>query len=155
MSESVAISAVRANAVRIARISDAPLDLAAHIAAVSGPTAGGIATFVGTVRDHDPGARGAVTLLEYSAHPDAERILGDISASCLDETDADCAIAVTHRIGKLDVGDLAVVVAVSSAHRAPAFEVCRALIERIKTDLPIWKRQHEHDGTASWVGLDA
>ena len=144
-----------ADAIRIARISDEPLDLAAHIAAVSGPTAGGIATFVGTVRDHDPGARGEGTLLEYSSHPDAERILGGIAASCLAETEAECAIAVTHRIGKLGVGDLAVVVAVSSAHRAPAFEVCRALIERIKTDLPIWKRQHEHDGTASWVGLDA
>jgi len=144
-----------ADAIRIARISDEPLDLAAHIAAVSGPTAGGIATFVGTVRDHDPGARGEVALLEYSSHPDAERILGGIAASCLAETEAECAIAVTHRIGKLGVGDLAVVVAVSSAHRAPAFEVCRALIERIKTDLPIWKRQHEHDGTASWVGLDA
>lgn len=144
-----------AGAVRIARISDDPLDLAAHIAAVSGPTAGGIATFVGTVRDHDPGARGEVTLLEYSAHPDAERILGDIAASCLAETDADCTVAVTHRVGRLEVGDLAVVVAVSSAHRASAFEVCRALIERIKTDLPIWKKQHENDGTASWVGLDA
>ncbi|MBD3752486.1 MAG: molybdenum cofactor biosynthesis protein MoaE [Micrococcales bacterium] len=143
------------HAVRIARISDVPLDLAAHIAAVSDPTVGGIATFIGTVRDHDPGAHGEVTLLEYSSHPDAERILGEIAASCLAETDAECAIAVTHRIGKLAVGDLAVVVAVSSAHRAPAFEVCRALIERIKTDLPIWKRQHEHDGTASWVGLDA
>ena len=61
---------------------------------------------------------------------------------------------MTHRIGKLAVGDLAVVVAVSSAHRAPAFEVCRALIERIKTDLPIWKRQHEQDGTSHWIGLD-
>ena len=142
-----------ADAIRIARISDEPLDLAAHIAAVSGPTAGGIATFVGTVRDHDPGARGEVTLLEYSSHPDAERILGGIAASCLAETEAECAIAVTHRIGKLGVGDLAVVVAVSSAHRAPAFEVCRALIERIKTDLPIWKRQHLADGPSEWVGL--
>lgn len=144
-----------AGTVRIARISDQPLDLAAHIAAVSDPAAGGIATFVGTVRDHDPGARGEVTLLEYSSHPDAERILAEIATSCADDTDAECTIAVTHRIGKLGVGDLAVVVAVSSAHRAPAFEVCRALIERIKTDLPIWKRQHENDGTASWVGLDA
>ena len=143
-----------AGTVRIARISDEPLDLAAHIAAVSGPTMGGIATFVGTVRDHDPGARGDVTLLEYSARPDAGRILAELAAACAAQTDAECAIAVTHRIGKLGVGDLAVVVAVSSAHRAPAFEVCRALIERIKTDLPIWKRQHEHDGTASWVGLD-
>ena len=95
-----------ADAIRIARISDEPLDLAAHIAAVSGPTAGGIATFVGTVRDHDPGARGEVTLLEYSSHPDAERILGGIAASCLAETEAECAIAVTHRIGKLGVGEI-------------------------------------------------
>ena len=64
---------------------------------------------------------------------------------------ADVALIEDLRSALLD----AVVVAVSSAHRAPAFEVCRALIERIKTDLPIWKRQHEHDGTASWVGLDA
>ncbi|GAA1687516.1 molybdenum cofactor biosynthesis protein MoaE [Microbacterium sediminicola] len=137
--------------VGIARITTEPLDLAAHIAAVSGPSTGAVATFLGTVRDHDPGAAGEVTLLEYSAHPDAERILGEIAAACGEGVE--CTVAVSHRIGELQIGDAAVVVAVGSPHRAEAFEVCRAVIERIKTELPVWKRQHDASGTASWVGL--
>lgn len=142
-------------AVALAAVSDTPLDLATHVAAVSGPAVGGIATFLGTVRDHDPGARGPVTLLEYSAHPDAARILHELAEACIDDADAACTVAVSHRIGRLEVGDVAVVIAAGSAHRATAFAVCRDLIERIKTDLPIWKRQHEQDGTSHWIGLDA
>ncbi len=60
---------------------------------------------------------------------------------------------MSHRIGRLDVGDAAVVIAVAAAHRDAAFPVCRALIEAIKTDLPVWKRQVEADGTTAWKGL--
>jgi molybdopterin synthase catalytic subunit len=138
-------------AVRIAAISDQPLDLDAHLAAVDDPTAGAVTTFVGRVRDHDPDAAGAVVALEYSSHPDAETTLRAIVERAAEGTDA--IVAVSHRIGRLAVGDAAVVIAVASGHRAAAFEVCRAVIEAIKLELPVWKRQVEADGTTAWKGL--
>jgi molybdopterin synthase catalytic subunit len=139
------------NPVRIAAISAQPLDLAAHLAAVEDPAVGAVTTFVGRVRDHDPDAAAPVVALEYTAHPDAETVLRRIA---LDAVGAGAAsVAVSHRIGRLEVGDLAVVIAVASPHRAEAFEVCRTVIEVIKTDLPVWKRQLESDGTSSWKGL--
>lgn len=134
----------------IAEIDASPLDVAAHLAAVADPAAGATAVFVGTVRDHDPGADGAVVRLEYSSHPDA----GEIIVALATEADRpDLRIAITHRIGDLAVGDVAIVCAVSSAHRAEAFDVSRALVERVKVALPIWKRQVTADGEGSWVGL--
>mgnify|MGYP002738420456 CR=1 FL=1 len=134
----------------IAEIDASPLDVAAHLTAVADPTAGATAVFVGTVRDHDPGAEGAVVRLEYSSHPDA----GEIIVALATEADRpDLRIAITHRIGDLAVGDVAIVCAVSSAHRAEAFDVSRALVERVKVALPIWKRQVTADGEGSWVGL--
>jgi molybdopterin synthase catalytic subunit len=137
--------------VRIAAISAEPLDLDAHSRAVEDPSAGALATFVGRVRDHDPDAATTVVALEYSAHPDAEAALRRIAEEAAGDTGA--LVAVSHRVGMLEVGDAAVVVAVSSPHRAEAFEVCRAIIETIKTELPVWKRQLEADGTATWLGL--
>lgn len=137
--------------IRIARISDEPLDLAAHIHAVSGPAIGAVTTFLGQVRDHDPDAESGVIALEYSAHPDAEAALRAIAERAADGTDA--IVAVTHRVGRLDIGDAAVAIAVGSAHRAQAFDVCRAAIEEIKKDLPVWKRQVEADGRAAWKGI--
>ena len=110
-----------------------------------------MATFIGQVRDHDPDVAGAVEFLEYEAHPDAESFLIDIARRVIGEHPV--RVAVTHRIGRLEVGDLAVVIAVSSPHRALAFDVCREVIETIKTDLPIWKRQTDAEGDASWKGL--
>lgn len=141
----------RADAVRVAAISPDSLDLDAHLAAIDDPTAGAVTTFLGRVRDHDPDATTAVVALEYSAHPDAEPTLRRIAEDAIGETDA--IVAVSHRVGRLEVGDAAVVIAVASPHRAEAFEVCRAIIETIKTDLPVWKRQVEADGTATWLGL--
>ncbi|WP_109211424.1 MULTISPECIES: molybdenum cofactor biosynthesis protein MoaE [Microbacterium] len=138
-------------AVRLAAISSAPLDLDAHLRAVDDPSAGAVTTFVGRVRDHDPDAASTVEALEYSAHPDAESALQRIAESAVAHSDA--LVAVSHRVGCLSVGDVAVVIAVASAHRADAFAVCRTLIETIKTDLPVWKRQVEIDGTATWLGL--
>ncbi|KJL41519.1 MULTISPECIES: molybdenum cofactor biosynthesis protein MoaE [Microbacterium] len=143
--------AVSTHAVRIAAISAEPLDLDAHLRAVDDAHMGAVTTFVGRVRDHDPDAATAVVALEYSAHPDAEATLSQLAAAAIGSTGA--LVAVSHRVGTLQVGDAAVVIAVASAHRAEAFEVCRTLIETIKTDLPVWKRQVEADGTATWLGL--
>ncbi len=137
--------------VAIARISTEPLSLDEHLAAVTDRTAGATTTFVGNVRDHDPDASGEVVALEYTSHPDAERILREIAESAGEGRDV--LVAVSHRIGRLSVGDSAVVIAVASAHRADAFEVCRAVIEQIKTDLPVWKRQVEADGSTAWKGI--
>jgi|GEM_PF-288630 len=139
-----------AASVRIAALSEQPLDLAAHIAAVTGPTAGAVATFLGQVRDHDPDVTEEVVRLDYSAHPDAERILRELAARFARD---DVKIAVTHRTGTLAVGDAAIVAAVASAHRAEAFDVCRALVEAVKAELPVWKRQHAASGSSNWVGI--
>lgn len=137
--------------VRLARISSSPLDLDAHLSAVDDASAGAVTTFVGRVRDHDPDAAGEVVALEYSAHPDAESALEAIAARAVGDTAA--LVAVSHRIGRLGVGDAAVVIAVASPHRAEAFDVCREVIEAIKRELPVWKRQIEADGSTAWKGL--
>lgn len=134
-----------------ARISTEPLDVGAHLAAVEDAAHGAVASFVGLVRDHDPDAAGTVVALEYTAHPDAEAALARIGVDAIG--DRDIAVAVSHRTGRLSVGEPAVVVAVASGHRDDAFAVCRAVIETIKTDLPVWKRQVEADGTTAWKGL--
>jgi molybdopterin synthase catalytic subunit len=140
------------NDVRLAAISEEALDLDAHLRAVEDPRLGGVTTFVGRVRDNDPDAQTPVVGLEYSAHPDAEAALRRIAEEA-GGSDATTVVAVSHRIGRLEVGDAAVVIAVASEHRAEAFEVCRAVIEEIKKDLPVWKRQVESDGTTSWKGI--
>ncbi|EIC07727.1 MAG: molybdenum cofactor biosynthesis protein MoaE [Microbacterium sp. 69-7] len=138
-------------AVRIARITEEPLDAAAHLAAVDDPRAGAVTSFIGTVRDHDPDAATAVLALEYSSHPDAEATLHDIALTAIGDTRA--TVAVSHRVGRVEVGEAAVVIAVSTPHRAEAFEVCRAIIEAIKRELPVWKRQLTADGAAAWKGI--
>jgi molybdopterin synthase catalytic subunit len=142
---------VSTDAVRVAAISAEPLDLDAHLRAVDDPRMGAVTTFMGRVRDHDPDAATAVVALEYSAHPDAAVALARLATTAIGSSGA--LVAVSHRVGTLHVGDAAVVIAVASAHRAEAFEVCRTLIETIKTDLPVWKKQVESDGTATWLGL--
>lgn len=137
--------------VRIARISTEPLDVAEHLDAVADPAVGAVTSFVGTVRDHDPDASGAVASLQYSAHPDAVSVLQRLAERALGERTG--FVAVSHRIGGLGVGDAAVVIAVGTAHRDDAFVVCRDLIEAIKADLPIWKQQVEVDGTTAWKGI--
>ena len=102
------------------------------------------------MRDHDPSVDGEVTHLDYTAHPDAQATIDRIAEeSCGDDVTA----AVTHRIGLLGVGDAAIVAAVSSAHRAEAFDTCRLLVERIKAELPVWKREILADGSHTWVGI--
>jgi molybdopterin synthase catalytic subunit len=135
--------------VRLAAIRESGLSLDEVRAAVAGPGACAIALFAGTVRDndHDHG----VTGLSYSAHPTAEAELRQV-AEAIAEKFAVLGVAVVHRIGDLAVGDLAVVAAVSSAHRAEAFDACRELIDELKATVPIWKHQRFTDGTDEWVG---
>ena len=118
-------------------------------AAVADPAAGGIALFAGAVRDTDQD-RG-VTGLSYSAHPSAEAELRRV-AEVIAEKYPVIGIAAVHRVGDLAIGDLAVVLAVSCAHRAEAFDACRDLIDILKASVPIWKHQRFDDGTAEWVG---
>lgn len=134
--------------VRLATIEDVPLSTERVQAAVMDPQAGGIALFVGVVRDHDHGR--AVASLTYEAHPSAAAQLAQIAAEVAATPDV-VAVAAQHRVGPLQVGDLAVVVAVSCAHRGDAFEAGRTLIDRIKGEVPIWKLQQFTDGTSEWV----
>lgn len=141
------------NDVRLAAMSEERLDLDAHLAAVEDRRLGAVTTFIGRVRDNDPDATTPVVGLEYSTHPDAEATLRNLAEEAVAGSGAPALVAVSHRIGRLDVGDAAVVIAVASEHRAEAFEVCRAVIEAIKRELPVWKRQLESDGSSSWKGI--
>ncbi|WP_114559887.1 molybdenum cofactor biosynthesis protein MoaE [Desertihabitans aurantiacus] len=126
-----------------------PLSLDAALAGVGHPACGGVALFVGVVRDHDGGR--AVSTLDYTAHPQAEEVLGRVAAAVAERHGV--RAWVEHRVGHLEVGDLAVVVATASAHRAEALTACRELIDELKRDVPIWKEQHLGSGAAEWVGL--
>ncbi|RKN29579.1 molybdenum cofactor biosynthesis protein MoaE [Micromonospora musae] len=129
-------------------VTDQPLDLAAHEAAVADPRAGAVVSFQGVVRDHDHGR--AVTSLEYEGHPSAERILREVAAEIAADPEV-YAVAVSHRIGALAIGDAALVAAVSTAHRAAAFAACARLVDEVKARLPIWKHQVFADGSEEWV----
>ena len=135
--------------VRLIAVRESELSVDEVRAAVADPAAGGIALFAGTVRDTDQD-RG-VTGLSYSAHPSAEAELRRV-AEVIAEKYPVIGIAAVHRVGDLAIGDLAVVLAVSCAHRAEAFDACRDLIDILKASVPIWKHQRFDDGTAEWVG---
>jgi molybdopterin synthase catalytic subunit len=134
--------------VRLAEVRDTPLSVDEVRAAVMDRAAGGIALFAGAVRDHDGGKD--VTALSYSAHPSAADQIRKVGESIAGRFDVH-AIAAVHRVGDLEIGDLAVVVAVSSGHRAAAFDACRALIDEIKQTVPIWKHQRFAGGESEWV----
>lgn len=129
-------------------VTDQPLDLAAHEKAVAGAASGAVVSFQGVVRDHDHG-RG-VTVLEYEGHPSAEAVLREVAEEIAADPDVH-AVAVSHRVGRLAVGDVALVAAVSTAHRAAAFAACARLVDEAKARLPIWKHQVFTDGTDEWV----
>lgn len=137
----------------LARVTTAPLEVTHHLGAVADSRCGAVVSFLGQVRDHDPAASGEVIGIEYSAHPDAERVLADIVATLRSEADQPVRIAVSHRVGPLAVGDLALVACVATAHRADAYQLSRELVERIKAELPVWKKQLTRDGGSHWVGL--
>jgi molybdopterin synthase catalytic subunit len=137
------------NVIRLAEIREEPLSVEEVRAAVSDPGAGAIALFAGTVRDQDGGQ--GVVRLSYSAHPSATAELRRVAEKVAAEFGV-LALAAVHRVGDLDIGDLAVVVAVSCPHRGEAFEACRQLIDTLKHEVPIWKHQLFGDGSSEWVG---
>lgn len=133
----------------LALISVEPIDATAIENFVMDAEKGALVTFRGVVRNHDHGL--AVVSLEYSAHPDAAHFLEDCCRTIATETGL--RVAAAHRIGPLVVGDVALVAAVSAAHRGEAFSACERLVDLIKQTVPIWKRQHLADGATEWVGL--
>jgi molybdopterin synthase catalytic subunit len=134
--------------VRLIGLRDDELSVDEVLAAVADPAAGGHAVFVGTVRDHDGGRD--VTTLVYTAHPTAADRLHDVAAEVAGMQGV-VAVAGLHRIGALTIGDTTVVLAVSAAHRAAAFDACRAFIDTLKQRVPVWKEQVFADGGSEWV----
>lgn len=134
---------------RLIAVRESELSVDEVCAAVADPAAGGLALFAGAVRetDHDRD----VTALSYSAHPSAEAELR-LVAEVIAEKFPVLGIAAVHRVGDLEIGDLAVVVAVACPHRAEAFDACRALIDLLKASVPIWKHQRFAEGDSEWVG---
>jgi molybdopterin synthase catalytic subunit len=132
----------------MAEFRDEPLSVDEVRAAVASPAAGAIALFVGTVRDHDQG-RG-VAALAYSAHPSGAAELAQVAEKVAGRFQVR-ALAAVHRVGELEIGDVAVVVAAAADHRDEAFAACRALIEDVKSDVPVWKHQRYADGQSEWV----
>lgn len=135
---------------RLIDVRSTPLSIDEVFDAVRDPAAGGIVLFVGTVRDHVPESDHPVVRLDYSAHPSAVDRMREVAERVAADTDV--AVAAVHRIGELAVGDLAVVVGVSAAHREAAFAAGRRLIDELKLDVPIWKHELFADGNAAWVG---
>ena len=150
-------------------LSADPISVDQAIAAVESDTAGAVVSFSGVVRNHDGGK--PVQRLSYSAHPTAHQVMADVVAQLVAEQAAagsggtagetgsapaqPVRIWVAHRIGMLEIGDPALVCAVSAAHRGQAFAVCSELVDRIKAQVPIWKEQFFTDGTVEWVGAGA
>lgn len=140
---------VAGGAGRLFAVVDRPLALAEVVDAVAAPGLGGVVTFTGAVRDETRGRR--VLRLEYEAYREmAERKLAEIGEALAREHGAE--VAVVHRVGVLLPGDAAVVIACAAPHRTAAFRACEACIERLKRDVPIWKREVFEDGS-EWVGL--
>lgn len=137
-----------ARAVVQVSISEQPLDVAAHEAAVGNSSAGAVVTFRGVVRDHDAGRQ--VTGIEYVAHPSAPVVLVGLVRELAGRTECE-AVAVSHRVGHLAVGEAAIVVAVSAVHRQEAFAAASLIVDEVKHRLPVWKRQQFPDGTDEWV----
>ena len=133
-------------------LSDERLDEAKAEASVSTARAGAVVTFRGVVRDHDHD-RG-VTRIEYVAHPSAAKVLADVtervSAPAMAPGEVE-RVYCAHRIGHLPVGELAFLVVVAAAHRGPAFRLAAELVDEVKGNLPVWKRQDFADGSDEWV----
>ncbi|GAB3008960.1 molybdenum cofactor biosynthesis protein MoaE [Mycobacterium bourgelatii] len=133
-----------------AAVTDQPISLADHEELVSHESAGAIVGFVGTIRNHDGGRQ--VTRLEYSAHPTAAQVLAEVVAEVAEQSSGVRAVAASHRIGVLQIGEAALVAAVAADHRRAAFATCAQLVDTIKERLPVWKHQFFDDGSDEWVG---
>ncbi len=141
----------RSAGLRHCRIVDGqPLSVDQLLDAVRDPSVGGVAVFIGVVRDFDEGQ--SVTSLSYSKHPSAGEQLRECALRVLENHEV-VSVAVEHRVGHLEVGDFAVVVAVGAVHRGEAIAACKELIDDLKHAVPIWKEQQFTSGDTAWVGL--
>jgi molybdopterin synthase catalytic subunit len=133
----------------VAMITSEPIDEAVIRQAVEAPESGAVVLFCGVVRNHDDGR--PIISLDYQSHPDAEFLL----RQCCEEIAATSGlrVAAAHRVGSLQIGDIALYAAVAASHRKEAFDTCQELVERIKATIPIWKRQYFVGGVTEWVGL--
>ena len=132
-----------------AAVGEAPLDVDEHARLVEHAGAGAVVTFAGVVRDHDGGR--SVHGLEYSAHPSARSVVGEVAADVAARAGGVRALAVSHRVGPLEIGDVALACAVAADHRREAFAVCAELVDEVKRRLPVWKHQRFSDGSDEWV----
>ncbi len=133
-----------------AALTDQPILLIEHQDLVSYQSAGAVVGFAGVVRDHDGGRQ--VRRLEYSAHPTAGQVMADVLAEIAAVSSGVRALAASHRIGSLQIGEAALVAAVAADHRGAAFDTCAQLVDAIKSRLPVWKHQFFADGSDEWVG---
>ena len=131
-------------------ITEDALDAAALINSARRDTCGAVASFIGVVRNHDGGE--SVYAIEYSSHPSSPQILREIVSEMRDRPGVHCIVA-WHRVGRLEIGDDAMVVAVAAEHRAQAFRAVETIVEDVKAQLPIWKKQELSDGSHNWSGL--
>ena len=132
-----------------AEVTGDPISLTAHEELVAHRGAGAVVGFAGVVRDHDGGRE--VSRLEYSAHPSAGETLFETLAEVAASVTGVRAIAASHRVGSLAIGDAALVVAVAADHRQAAFTTCARIVDAVKERLPVWKHQFFADGTDEWV----
>ena len=137
------------SALRLVDLRETPLDVSEVVAALDDDASGGLTLFVGRVRDHDGGRE--VDGLDYSAHPSARDRMREVCERIATEYDVH-GVAAVHRTGTLAIGDIAVVVATTAAHRGEAFAASKALIDTLKAEVPIWKHQRFGDGSDEWVG---
>ena len=129
-------------------ISERPLDPVAIAALVSPSSIGGLTTFVGLVRDHNAGKR--VLWIDYEAHGAlAIRVFARIAEESRERW-PEAALAIHHRVGRVEIGEASVVIAAGAPHRADAFAACRFAIERVKQIAPVWKHEH-FEGGAVWI----
>lgn len=137
--------------VRVARalVTEETLSVEEHARLVEDDAAGAVVTFAGVVRDHDGGK--GVRDLTYEGHPSAGDVIAEVVADLSTRWTGVRAVAVSHRVGHLAIGDVALACAVAAEHRGQAFSACSDLVDEVKARLPVWKHQHFTDGTDEWV----
>ena len=126
-----------------------PIELGRFFAVAPPPSCGALATFVGIVRNHDHGR--PVRRLYYEGYPAMANKEIEVLIAQASERWGPAQVRVTHRLGSLEIGEIAIAIAVAVAHRAEAFAACRFVIEGVKTKVPIWKKEVFEDGTSEWV----